>query len=1262
MTSANGQENTADDANEKNAGSKTEQELLPTITFIQTPVTTNALRSSDSHADANRSRGGRRIATTVGGIGGLVLLCAAVVLMTGDRKGKVTVESPDAQPSQQAQEPQVAESSPQDLYPSPVAIAEPPALEDWLKGRTILTVAQDGSGQFKSIQEALNALQPGQVVEVLDKGPYRERLSLNSPPSDVGLISRVQTRIEFANSELVSMGDVLAGHVLHDANQFRIHGFEFTVPDRPQGQREIACLHAGNCKGLVFENCAVHRTGTDTSYLVLANAQQAAVPPHVIRECDLDVVLQGYSHLPESEIIILRNHLSVNLSLYCVYKVCVVRNNVLSNAQFDSLVFHSDNYECSNNTFLSRREAIRFDTKEMVRAYERGQRALRGEANVPLAIERGQAPTGQGAILNNLHSRIGFLNVTGGGEKDAWQWEIGYNCYPGDGNIPAENALPRPANILALPILYSAHPRKPNFARLKPDSPGAKSGKGGAWPSYAGALPPGPAPKEGDWFTGLRSRWINGPSAKFSNATEDNSLLAFQKPEFVAWMNEVAELPPEMLAQRVTRKLVELNPGFDGKVEIPVENGVIIRCKFHTDNVTDISPVRALRDLKIFVATGSKRFGPWDHRTGSGSLSDLSPLAGMMLEYVELFDNPLLEDISPLAGMPLKTLRCEQTGVADLSPLKGMKIETTSWSNTRISDLSVFRGMPLTQLTCEFTDVCDCSPLAGMPLKILAFDFTGIKDLTPLQGMPLELLNCSGTAVSDLSALNHSSLKSLNCANTQVLELSPLKHLPLKEIYMTGTAVSDVGPLRAMELETFMFDAGKIVKGIGVVRRMHSLKSVGVGWGNMWPTEEFWRKYEAGDFGKPTVSETMPEDAVSQQNHISHYSIHEPPPLHDWLKGRTILTVAQDGSGQFKTIQEALDALKSGQVVKVLDKGPYRERLCFNGAVTDTGLISEVQTTIVLPEFTLDPNANLDDGHLIANVNQLRIHGIEFVFPKTNQGRHARAIALWAPHGVVLENCAVRRLGEGSFTSFGGIRGEPDRPNVIRDCYIENTLQAYASGDKGSVVVLRNYLAGETGLAIEAKFKLCVVRHNIFAPTMRVAFNHGVIDADWFEFSNNTILSFPDTIMMDTKTSLFTFEKWDRVRKGVLDPPQIDRGHAPGGEGAIYNNLHSRAGLLNVTGGGEREVWSWIIGYNVYPGDGPVPAGNAMNQPSNTMATPMFYSIWTKDADFARLKPDSPGATSSAGEGWPNYTGALPPGPAPEKGDWFTQLRQRWMK
>ncbi len=76
---------------------------------------------------------------------------------------------------------------------------------------------------------------------------------------------------------------------------------------------------------------------------------------------------------------------------------------------------------------------------------------------------------------------------------------------------------------------------------------------------------------------------------------------------------------------------MELNPGFDGKVASAdgkgtpkIENGVVTEFGFVTDNVTDISPVRALAGLMESELR-------WQLGTAKGKLSDLSPLRGMPL-------------------------------------------------------------------------------------------------------------------------------------------------------------------------------------------------------------------------------------------------------------------------------------------------------------------------------------------------------------------------------------------------------------------------------------------------------------------------------------------------------------------------------------------------------------------------------------------------------------------------------------------------------
>ena len=212
-------------------------------------------------------------------------------------------------------------------------------------------------------------------------------------------------------------------------------------------------------------------------------------------------------------------------------------------------------------------------------------------------------------------------------------------------------------------------------------------------------------------------------------------------------MKSVAALPAEKQVDAVAIKLMELNPGFDGKMtgwfdlkgSPTIQNGKVTQAGFATDNVTDISPVRALVGLKDLTCSGSGQ--------GKGILSDLSPLQGMSLNKVNC-GNSQVSDLSPLRGMPLAGLTCSGTRVSDLSPLK---------------------GMPLTYLNCHATNqVTDLLPLQGMLITDLVVSGTQVSSLLPLRGMPLVGLNCGGTQVSDLSPLQGMPLTILYVTNTKV--------------------------------------------------------------------------------------------------------------------------------------------------------------------------------------------------------------------------------------------------------------------------------------------------------------------------------------------------------------------------------------------------------------------------------------------------------------------------------------------------------------
>ncbi len=173
-------------------------------------------------------------------------------------------------------------------------------------------------------------------------------------------------------------------------------------------------------------------------------------------------------------------------------------------------------------------------------------------------------------------------------------------------------------------------------------------------------------------------------------AAPEMPIAALADPAFIQWTKDVAALPAEKQVEAVVKKLQELNPGFDGEVTPKIEKGVVTEIKFLSDNVTDISPVRALAGLRVLSCVGSA--------VGSSKLSDLSPLQ----------------------GMPLTKLMCSNTPISDLSPLRGMKLTHLYCTFTQVSDLSPLSGMPLGTLWCYGTPVSDLSPLQGMNLTDFA--------------------------------------------------------------------------------------------------------------------------------------------------------------------------------------------------------------------------------------------------------------------------------------------------------------------------------------------------------------------------------------------------------------------------------------------------------------------------------------------------------------------------------------------------------------
>lgn len=323
--------------------------------------------------------------------------------------------------------------------------------------------------------------------------------------------------------------------------------------------------------------------------------------------------------------------------------------------------------------------------------------------------------------------------------------------------------------------------------------------------------------------------WKEYDEGLFNSPRESKPVTNIASPEFQQWMKDVQSLRAEDQIEAVRKKLMELNPGFDGQLKNrwhnappPIFNGVVTELRVVTDNITDISPVRALAGLKGLFVVGSA--------LERGKVRDLSPLAGMTLTEFCCDYNAKLSDLSALKGMPLTLL---------------------NFIGTQVTDLSALRGMPLEHLWFAATDVSDLSPLKGMPLKHLLIWGTKVADLSPLTGMPLTELNIASTLVADLSPLKGMPLDHVVFNHTPIVDLSPLRGAPLEYLTIDRCGVSDLSPLDGMKLNTILFTPRNITKGINSIRRMKSLKTIGNHESEPFPAEEFWKKYDAGEFGKP---------------------------------------------------------------------------------------------------------------------------------------------------------------------------------------------------------------------------------------------------------------------------------------------------------------------------------------------------------------------------------------------------------------------------
>ncbi|HEY7311294.1 MAG TPA: protein kinase [Gemmataceae bacterium] len=244
---------------------------------------------------------------------------------------------------------------------------------------------------------------------------------------------------------------------------------------------------------------------------------------------------------------------------------------------------------------------------------------------------------------------------------------------------------------------------------------------------------------------------------RVSQEAPPDAKAAKTSADVTAWERAVAGLSAAQQVKFVAARMQDLNPDFDGNINPTIENGIVTGLVFSTDQVSDISPVRALTKLRSLDCCGSE--------VGRGRLSDRSLL--------------------PLRGLPLTNLRCIYSPVSDLSSLKGMKLTGLDLRHTNVSDADVknLAGQKnLQTLSLWGTKVTDAGlkELAGLKsLQWLSLENTGVTDvgLKKLAGLQ-NLVHLSLYAVPQVT-------------DGGLEELAGLK--ALNSLDLRGTNVRDAG-------------------------------------------------------------------------------------------------------------------------------------------------------------------------------------------------------------------------------------------------------------------------------------------------------------------------------------------------------------------------------------------------------------------------------------------------------------------------------------
>lgn len=229
-----------------------------------------------------------------------------------------------------------------------------------------VTVAKDGTGEYKTINEALKHVEPGQQIVVLDDAVYKEVVTIDVPERQRGirLEARKKATIELENGSPYAL-------LIRGVPDVQVSGFRFREKN-VSGENIVFAVVRGHSPGVILQKLDLQTQKKVVYGIALLNsAISASEKPIIVRNCHIDggrfgIAVNGLANSPATGVVVAGNRIEKTLTGITIGAVVgrvqiagnILWRNSAEAIQLDALVPGSGPVLIANNSCYNNRQGI----------------------------------------------------------------------------------------------------------------------------------------------------------------------------------------------------------------------------------------------------------------------------------------------------------------------------------------------------------------------------------------------------------------------------------------------------------------------------------------------------------------------------------------------------------------------------------------------------------------------------------------------------------------------------------------------------------------------------------------------------------------------------------------------------------------------------------------------------------------------------------------------------------------------------------------